>query len=208
MPELDAFLEDLSSGAPVPGGGSVAALSVALGAALLVMVANLTLGRKRYQAVQEQVDGLKVRAEAVRARARRLAQDDEAAYQVVSVAMKMPRDTEEAAELRTLRVQEALKGAAFPPLETLRAASETLDLALELARVGNRSAISDVGSAALMAVAGYRAAALNVEINLVSIQDEAWVRATRERMGTIAPPEERNAAVQSMVLAAIRGEAQ
>ena len=208
MPDLDTFFDELSSSAPVPGGGSVAALSTAMGAALLVMVANLTLGRKRFESVQTQVEALRRRAEEQRDRARRLAIEDEGAYRRVSEAMSLPRESEQQKADRRARIQEALKAAADPPLATMRVASEVLGTALELVAIGNPSAISDVGSAALMAEAGYRAAKLNVEINLAAVTDEEWAAGIRQALSSLKEPRERNDAVQRVVLEGIRGKTQ
>jgi formiminotetrahydrofolate cyclodeaminase len=205
VPDFETFFDELSSAAPVPGGGSVAALSTALGAALLVMVCNLTLGRKRYEPVRPQIQALYDRAAELRDRARRLANEDERAYSRVSAVMTLPRETEEQKAERRDRLQEALKAAAVPPIDTMRVASAVIDSSLELVSIGNRSAVSDVGSAALMAVAGYRAAQLNVEINLASVTDEAWILETRRVLGGIPAPGERNERVQAEVLNIIRG---
>lgn len=179
VPDLDTFLDDLSSPAPVPGGGSAAALSAAMGAALLAMVCNLTIGRKRYADVQAEVAGIRGRAMELRDRARRLAQEDEDAYGRVAEAMKLPRDTDAERERRTSAVQQSLKEAAAPPLETMRVASEILDLGRQLAGIGNRSAISDVGSAGYLAWAAFGSASLNVDINVNAVDDEEWVASTR-----------------------------
>lgn len=194
MTGMQAFLDDLASDQPVPGGGSVAAFEVAMGAALLAMVANLTLGRKKYADVQARAQEVLERATALRGRAWQLVAEDSAAYGRVAEVMTLPRQTEADRAVRRERMQAALKGAALPPLETMAVAREVLEVARELAEFGNRSAVSDIGSAALAAAAGSAAARLNVEINLAGIKDEAWVTETRARMvsldvshGAVAP---------------------
>lgn len=189
MADIEGFLDDLASGQAIPGGGSVAAFEVSMAAALLAMVANLTLGRKKYASVQDRAQDVLERATALRLRAWQLVQEDSAAYGRVAEVMALPRQTEAEKAERARRMQEALKAAAQPPLETMSTARDVLTLAGELVEFGNRSAASDVGSAALSAIAGSGAARLNVEINMVGIRDEAWVSATRARVDSYQAPE-------------------
>lgn len=188
MPEIDTFLHDLSSAQPAPGGGSVAALSAAMGAALLAMVCNLTIGRRRYAQVQEHVSELLSEAEALCGRARQLADEDEAAYGRVAEATRLPRSTEEEQAERYERVQVALKVAVGPPLEIMRVASHVADMASQLVGIGNSNAVSDVAVAALMADAAYRSAAFNVAINLAAINDPGWVESLRNTLAEIPDP--------------------
>src|SRR5947209_16581295 len=120
MPDIEQFLETLASGEPVPGGGSTAALQTAMGAALLSMVANLTIGRKRYADVEERAHAVLREATSLRHEAQELIQRDSEAYDAVSRALALPRESEEQKLERQLRLQEALKGAVAPPLETMR----------------------------------------------------------------------------------------
>jgi formiminotetrahydrofolate cyclodeaminase len=196
--DVDGFLADLASSAPVPGGGSVAALQVAMGAALEEMVCNLTIGRKKFQPVEAEATQIRARALAVRERARQLVDEDAAAYGAVSAAMRLPRGTDQETAARTAAVQGALKGAAQPPLETMRCASEVLDLARTLVPIGNPAAVSDVATAAAAALAGFEAARLNVEINMAAVRDEAWRAQTRDELSRFQDP----AASMSSVVAA------
>jgi methenyltetrahydrofolate cyclohydrolase len=196
--DVDGFLADLASSAPVPGGGSVAALQVAMGAALVEMVCNLTIGRKKFQPVEAEATQIRTRALAVRARARQLVDEDAAAYGAVSAAMRLPRGTDEETAARIAAVQGALKGAAQPPLETMRCASEVLDLARSLVPIGNPAAVSDVATAAVAAFAGFEAARLNVEINMAAVRDEGWRAETRAELCRFQDP----AASMSSVVAA------
>jgi formiminotetrahydrofolate cyclodeaminase len=205
MDALDAFLEDLSSAEPVPGGGSVAALETSLGAALLMMVANLTLGRKKYEAVQQQAADIRDHARRLRDRACELVQEDINAYRRVADAMSLPRITDDDKAVRRTRLQEALKGAARPPLETMKVAAEVAQLARDLVLVGNQSAISDVGTAVLSASSGYTAARLNVEINLIAVRDESWLAETRREMQSIPDVDLAKTEVMSRVERAISG---
>ncbi len=173
---MDDFLRALASGDPVPGGGSVAALEVAIGAALLSMVSELTLGRKRYASVEEEVLGIRAQSDNMRSRARALVDADSVAYGRVAEAMRLPRDNDDEKEHRRRTIQAALKRAVEPPLSTMQAAQEGMVLATRLAAIGNASAVSDVGTAAHAFLAGYLSAKLNVDINLASIRDEAFVQ--------------------------------
>ena len=168
------FLDALASNAPAPGGGSVAALSGALGAALLSMVCNLTLGKSNYAAVQDEIAALVAKTEALRHRLTDLLEADVQVYTGVSAAYKMPRKTPEEKAARSAAIQEALKAAAQVPLDVAAACVEVLELCTQTAEQGNLNAVSEAGVAALMAEAGLRSAALNVIINVNAIKDEAF----------------------------------
>lgn len=204
MTDLDEFMERLSSADPVPGGGSVAALECAMGAALLAMVANLTVGRKRYADVEERAGQIRDEALGLRARALSLADEDAQAYGQVADVLTLPRDTEDQKTVRRDRMQRALQGAVAPPLETMSSASRVLDLATDLMTIGNRSAISDVGTAAGAARSSFDAARLNVEINLASIHDEVWVRRIRSKLNDFPSAATRADAISRHVLSVIR----
>ena len=165
------FLDELASAAPAPGGGSVAALGGALGAALVSMVCNLTVGRKKYADVEPEVKKLLAQAEALRADLTRLLDEDVAAYTRVSEAMKMPRDTEEQKAARQETLQAALKQATDVPMRIADACAQVIELCGPAADMGNVNAVSDAGVAALVAEAALRSAALNVMINLGWIED-------------------------------------
>jgi methenyltetrahydrofolate cyclohydrolase len=168
-------------------------------------VSDLTLGRKKYAEVQGQVAAIRTRAEALRERATRLVDEDIEAYGVVARAMTLPRDTEEEKAQRRAAMQEALKGAAEPPLETMGVASDVLRLAGDLVKIGNRSAISDVGTAALAARAGYHAARLNVDANVASVHDVEWVSRMKRAVEALPPPDDVEREVLEVVETSIRG---
>ena len=168
------FLDALASNAPAPGGGSVAALSGALGAALLSMVCNLTLGKKKYAAVQDEIATLVAQTEVLRQRLTDLLEADVEVYTGVSTAYLMAHKTPEEKAARSAAIQEALKAAAQVPLAVAGACVEVLELCTQTAEQGNLNAVSDAGVAALMAEAGLRSAALNVIINVNAIKDEAF----------------------------------
>jgi formiminotetrahydrofolate cyclodeaminase len=202
---MQTFLENLASPEPVPGGGSAAAVQAAMGGALLVMVSNLTVGRKRYEDVKDAVTSVRDRAAQLMHQAQVLESDDEAAYRAVASCFALPRETEHDKMERSRRMQEALKGAVEPPLRIMEVASDVARLAGELVEIGNRSAVSDVGTAVLAARAAYRAARLNVDINLQSIRDLQWSEEVRRRCDAIADPEGIEAVVLGRVEALISG---
>lgn len=179
------FLDELASNAPAPGGGSVAALSGALGAALVSMVCNLTLGKKGYEEVQGDIQDLLARSEALRQRLADLLEEDVKAYTGYSKAAKMPRSTDEEKAERSAAMLEALKVATDVPLSIAEAAVEVMDLCMPAAEKGNKWAVSDAGVAVLMAEAALRSAALNVLINLGTLKDEAFVADRRAKLESL-----------------------
>ncbi len=179
---VTSFLDELASNAPAPGGGSVAALSGALGAALISMVCNLTLGKKGYDEVQGDVQDLLGQSEALRQELTGLLEADVAAYTAYSQAAKLPRETDEQKAERTRAVQAALVNATDVPMRIAEAAVKVMDLCMPTAEKGNKFAVSDAGVAVLMGEAALRSAALNVLINLGSIKDEAFVAQKRAHL--------------------------
>ena len=176
------FLDDLASNLPAPGGGSVAALSGALGAALVSMVCNLTLGKKGYEGVQADIEALLAQSEALRREMVGLLEADVAAYTAYSQTAKMPKDTDEEKAVRAAAMQDALKNATMPPMHIAEAAVKVMDLCMPAAEKGNKWAVSDAGVAVLMAEAALRAAALNVLINLGTIKDQDFVAEKRAHL--------------------------
>ncbi|MBM3884719.1 MAG: glutamate formimidoyltransferase [Gemmatimonadetes bacterium] len=170
---LTGFLATVASSAPVPGGGSVAALAGALGAALAQMVAGLTVGRKKYAAVEAEMKERALQAAALVRRLDALRVEDAAAYATVSGAYQLPKDTPEQATARDTAIQRALVDAATTPLETARCCAEVAALAAFAAEHGNTNAASDAGVAALLAEAACRGAVYNVRINVVAMPDRA-----------------------------------
>lgn len=179
------FLDELASNAPAPGGGSVAALSGALGAALVSMVCNLTLGKRGYEEVQDEIQDLLAQAEALRKELTDLLEADVAAYTAYSQAAKLPRETEEQKAVRAEAMQNALKNATLVPLRIAEAAVKVMDLCMPVAEKGNKFAVSDAGVAVLMAEASLRSAALNVLINLGTLKDEAFVAEKRQQLDSL-----------------------
>jgi glutamate formiminotransferase/formiminotetrahydrofolate cyclodeaminase len=164
-PSVTAFSAAVAAPTPAPGGGSVAAYVAALGAALVQMVAGLTVGRKKYAAVDAEMQSVRDDAQALAARLHALVEEDARAYGVVTEAYKLPKDAPE----RSALIDAALVGAAQTPLETARACAKVADLALAVAQRGNQNALSDAGVAVLLAEAACKGAAFNVAINIAAM---------------------------------------
>lgn len=179
------FLDELASSAPAPGGGSAAALAGALGAALISMVNNLTVGKEKYAGVQDDIKALLTKSEALRKKLTDLLEEDVAVYTKLSQTMKMPRDTEEQKSARTKAMDRDLKAAANVPLLIAEACAAIMELCRPAAEKGNINAVSDVGVGVLMAEAGLRSAALNVLINLSWIKDDRYVNDTRKKLDSL-----------------------
>ncbi len=179
---LQTFLDQVASAEPAPGGGSVAALSGALGASLVAMVCRLTIGKKGYEMVSAEMESILPRAEQLQRDLRDLMQADTDAYARVMDAYQLPKQTDAEKSTRTRAIQDALKHASDIPLRVAELCVQVLELARPVAEKGNKNAASDGGVGALMAEAGLRGAALNVSINLGAITDELFVRRHRERV--------------------------
>jgi len=168
---IAAFLDDLASERPTPGGGGAAAVCGAIGAALVSMVANLTIGKKNYEGVSEELKAVNEKAEALRAELTGAIEEDVAAFNSVMGAYGLPRATEEEKAKRTQAIQAALKDATLAPLRAVKACFEVIRLSAAVADKGNLNVISDAGVAVLAANAGLKSAALNVFINAKAIKD-------------------------------------
>lgn len=195
------FLDELASQAPVPGGGSGAALVGALGAALASMVCNLTVGKPKYADVQDEIQALLAQTEALRARLTALIDEDIAVYYKLSSAYKMPKDTEEQKAARTAAIQEILRDATKVPMQIAEACVQVLQLCKPIAEKGNVGAVSDAGVAALLAEAALRSAALNVLINLGAIKDADFVARERAALdGLLAGKAEMKEEIYNLVV--------
>jgi methenyltetrahydrofolate cyclohydrolase len=156
---LDAcqpFLDVLASSAPTPGGGSAAALAGAAGAALVAMVCNLTVGREKYAAVDDELRHVRSMAERLRAELHAMIRRDSAAYDAFMAAVKLPKTTDAEKAARKETMGRAAVLAAQVPLEAMERARDVLELAVVVARRGNRNAVSDGAVAALLARAALR----------------------------------------------------
>ena len=170
--KIHNFLEELASNSPTPGGGSVAALAGALGAALISMVGNLTIGKKKYEDVEEDIKKIISSSEKLRYELSQLIEEDVKAFNNFMATYKMPKETEDEKKIRTEKIQESLIETAKVPLKVAYKCLEVLSLSKEVAEKGNVNVISDAGVAALMAEAALESAILNVKINLIMIKDE------------------------------------
>jgi len=166
-PTLDGWIDELAGGAPVPGGGSAAALAGALAAALVAMVARLTIGRKAYAGAEPRMRQVLAEAEALRGQLRRLVDDDAAAYAKVSAAYKLAKDDPR----RRRAVDAALVGAAEVPLVVARGANRLIALAREVEAIGNRNANSDARVGAALARAALEGAVENVRVNVAALSE-------------------------------------
>lgn len=169
----EAFLEDLASSAPTPGGGGAAALVGAAGAALGNMVGSLTVGKKKYAAVEADILVLNRRAAALRKRLEGLVQADADAFTPLAAAYKLPKETPAQQAHKAAVLEAALERACAVPLEIMSACCEGITLAAEYAEKGSVMAVSDAGCAALFCKAALQAAGLNVSINTRLMADNA-----------------------------------
>ena len=172
-PSLSDFVGAVAAPVAVPGGGSVAAHAGALGAALVQMVAGLTIGKKKYAAVEAEMRDVALRAAGLVNTLSALVARDAEAYAAVAAAYKLPHEPDEAAAKRRVAVTGALLGAAQIPLQTARACAEVAELAVAVAERGNTNAASDAGVAAALAESGCYGASLNVRINVAALEDRA-----------------------------------
>jgi methenyltetrahydrofolate cyclohydrolase len=170
---LSGFLDELASGSSAPGGGSVAALAGAVGAALSGMVARLTLGREKLQDAWPAMQTAAAEADRLRARFLGLVDEDADAYLAVAAARRLPRATDEERAARTRAIGCATLRSARVPLETLLLAGEAVSLAARVLERGNPAGITDAGSAVQAVRLAAEAAAYNVKINLPEVPDAA-----------------------------------
>ena len=172
---LDSFLEQAASSSPTPGGGAVAAIGGALAASMVAMTARLTEGRRGYEDVQTAVAELASAADEARHALLDLADADSAAYGAYMAATRLPRGDEAERAARTAALQTALVGATRVPGEVAARCDALLGLAATAAEITNRHALGDVATAAFLAEAAMRAAALQGELNLAGITDADFV---------------------------------
>ena len=172
---VGGFLEELAAKQSTPGGGGAAALTGSQAAALLCMVANFTVGAKKYAAVQEEMQQYLAEADALRLRLLALADEDVVAFQGVTACYAMPKATDVEKAARTAAMQAALKEAARVPFATAESAVAVMKLAAPVGEKGNSNVVSDAAVALYLADAALRAALVNVNINLKFIKDSDFV---------------------------------
>ena len=179
------FVAATASKESTPGGGAIAALTAATGAALAEMVANLTFGKKGYEEVQSEMEDLQTKAEVIRKRMLELSQADADVFNIFMNALGLPKNTDEEKATRTAAIQQAYKDAALVPFEIGELAYQIFDLAELASRKGNQNLITDGIIAAINARAAVKAAFLNVRINLSGIKDEVFVANVTAKMNAI-----------------------
>ena len=179
---IHTFLDALASSSPSPGGGAAAALAGAMGAGLVSMVCNLTIGRPRYASVDAAMRTILERAEVLRLRLTAIANEDALAYAGVSSAFRLAKSTEAERACRQVKIQDALRAASIPPLESMEVCRALLPLSLQIAAHGNSTVVSDAGVAAELAVAAVRASIINVRANLADLKDDDYVAAANSRI--------------------------
>lgn len=174
---VEPFLDALASQAATPGGGSAAAIIGAMGAGLVSMVCNLTIGKKKHAEVEAEMKNVLAKSEALRLKLTSMIEDDVTAFDAVMGAYGMAKETDADKAAREKAIQAALKQATEVPLRCAEAAREVIDLAAIASDKGNLNVISDAGVAVLAAYAALRSAALNVLTNARMISDTAFAEA-------------------------------
>ena len=182
---LQDYLAVAASGAEVPGGGSVSAVVAALGAAMGEMVGNFTVGKKKYVAVEAEVQEILEALEKIRVELLACVDRDAQAFLKFNDVYALPQDTPEEKAARTSAMQECLLGALQPPLTIMQQALQALRLIPQLAEKGNKNLITDAGVAAVALQAGIRAARYNVLINLKWLQDKDEVETRKGEVSAI-----------------------
>ena len=183
--KITEFLSRLASIDPVPGGGSVSAFGAAMAAALSEMVANLTVGRKGFEAYEKEMRAIVQQARSLREKLSKDIDKDADAYSQVLEAYRLPNDTQEQKNERSRAIQDGLKQAALVPLSVAKDAFELLDLAEKVAIRGNKNAVTDAAVAAMMARTAVLGALFNVKINLKSIRDNSFVKDVADQVQEI-----------------------
>lgn len=197
---INSYLEAAAARTPAPGGGSVSALTGALGASMVSMVANFTVGKKKYEDVQDEIKSILSESEKLRLRLTELVDEDIKAYSAVSSAYSLSKETDNERKTRAEQISRATKDAVGIPLEAAGCCFRVLELCRSLVDIGNRNLISDVGVAVLLAEAALRGADVNVEVNLVSLSDASFVE---EKRSVMKPYLEEGGAILKEVVAKV-----
>jgi len=173
--KITDFISQTGAGTPVPGGGSVSALSAALAAALTEMVANLTAGKKGYETVEQVMREVAAAVKGLRQKLIAQIDNDSNAYNEVLAAFKLPKTTQAEKERRGRAIQDAMKNAARVPLGVALDALQVMDLAETVITSGNRNAVTDGAVGVMLGRTAALGALYNVKINLASVKDQAFV---------------------------------
>ncbi len=181
----EEFLRRLASDSPTPGGGTASASAGAAGAALVSMVAGLTVGRKRYEDASDEAADIKEESGLLQEELQDLMDEDSLAFEAVMDAIRMPKDSERDKKARKRALQAATRQATEVPLQVMRCSQRVVRLAGRMAEIGNPNALSDALVAAEMGRAAVRGAACNVQINLSGLGDEEFCGGARQEMQDI-----------------------
>ena len=182
---VEAFINETGSSSPAPGGGSIAALNAASAAALVEMVASLTIGKEKYAAVEADMKAVQAKASELKTKFVNFIDEDSNAFNKIMAAFKLPKGTDEEKAVRSEAIQTATKEASLVPFHVGEAANELFALAEEVITKGNQNAVTDGAVAAMNARVAVKGAFLNVKINLGSIKDEAFVAELNAKMEAI-----------------------
>ncbi|MEW6702460.1 MAG: cyclodeaminase/cyclohydrolase family protein [Bacteroidota bacterium] len=169
---IQEYFNELSSNTPTPGGGNVAAICGALSASLALMVCNLTIGKKKYADVEQEMNDLKEKLEGYQKIFFNLAEKDNEAFNKVMAAFKLPKETDIEKELRSKKIEEATISAAEIPSDVMKMCSKILPVIKTVIDKGNKNSLSDAGVAALLTGTAAKAAYLNVLINCASLSNQ------------------------------------
>lgn len=199
--KITEFLDIVASDAPVPGGGSVAALSGGIASALAEMVANLTIGKKNYEEVEAEMKAISEKVHPFTQKFVDAIDLDANSFDEVMQAYKLPKETDEEKQARSAAIQTGMKNAASVPLETARMAFSLFEMIEAVVVRGNSNAVTDAAVAAMMARAGVLGAILNVRINLGSIKDEAFVTAVTNEIDEM---EKSTHEIEARILASVK----
>jgi len=178
---IDAFIRELSSKAPVPGGGGASALVGALSASLTHMVGALTVGKPKYAAIEKEMQELLKETEALADRFLKLMDEDAEAFEPLAQAYRLPKETEEEKASKAIQMEAALKSAVQPPLEIMETCAKSLPLIALCAEKGSVVAVSDAGVAASLCRAALEGASLNVFINTQGMLDRGYAESLNRR---------------------------
>jgi len=200
---LAKFCEVLASGQPTPGGGCASALAGSLAASLAAMVARTTAGSKKFADRAEQMNEIVTEADRLRGEFLALVDEDARAFDQVMAAFRAPKETLEQQAARSQAIQQAYKAAVEPPMKVCTRSFRVLELALQVAEQGNPSAASDAGVGTLLAATALEGGALNVQINLGAIKDDAFRAAQEDR---VHEARSCGQALRDKVLAAVRAK--
>jgi formiminotetrahydrofolate cyclodeaminase len=182
---IQTFLDELASKTSTPGGGGAAAVSGAMGAALISMVANFTIGKKGCEDVEDDCKEILTKSEKLRSDLTDAINDDVVVFNRVMASYGMPKETDEEKVARSTEIQAALKEATDIPLQCAKLCREVVNLSQPIADKGNNNVISDAGVAVLAGYAGLRSAALNVYINIGGIKDKEFADDRRQQLETL-----------------------